>query len=174
MTTKQIGRITVFKFSAFSVLIIFLLPILIGLLVKLSGDNDISISTFYQNLIGDTVINIPFIIIQTIVIVLGIWTIGAKAGESILTNNKGKFKTGFLTIFSLWGLLFISSSLTAGLMHSIKYGATGFSSAVTDWFVYGFFLYLFLGLTHALTIGYFIGKKIFLLGQKNNIVSADT
>jgi hypothetical protein len=167
MTPRQIGRITVFKICSLSVLVIFLLPIVIGLIASI-GDSAISISYFYKNLFGDAFNNIPFLIIQLTVVLIGIWFFGSIAGEFIIIRNKNKFKIGFFTILSLWGLLFLSSTLTAGIQNSIDYGTSGFFSAVTSWLIYGFFLYLFLGCVHALTIGYLIGKKIFTIGQTND------
>lgn len=168
VTPKEIGRIILLKFTAFSLLVFLCLSILIGLTALILGDNDINFKAFYQNLLYEASSNIIFLIIQVVAVSFGIWTIGGYAGVLILVKNKNKFKTGFYAILGLWALLFISSALTGGLINSITYGLDGFSSSVKSWFIFGFYLYLLLGLIHALIGGYFVGKSILELDKKTN------
>ena len=104
--------------------------------------------------------NSIFLLIQIIVVLIAIWFFGGIAGQLIIDKEKSKFKVSVLTIFMLWILLFISSTLSAAIENTINWGAKGFGSAVTGWLIYGLFLFLILGTIHGLSIGYFMGKEI--------------
>ena len=112
-----------------------------------------------------------FLLIQIIVVLIAIWFLGGISGQLIIDKEKSKFKVSVLTIFMLWILLFISSTLSTAIENTITWGTKGFGSTVTGWLIYGLFLFLILGITHGLTMGYFLGKEIERKGfelKKNN------
>jgi len=165
-TSKKIGRMTLLKYCFFSVAIVLTIPIVIGLTYQIFTDEPISVVTFYKNMFRDADGNEIFLLIQIVVVLTGVWLFGGAAGRLIIDKEKSKFRVGVLTIFMLWVLLFISSTLSAGIENAITWGARGFGSAVTEWLIYGLFLFLILGLIHGLTMGYFMGREIKRKGQK--------
>ena len=158
--SKKIGRITLLKYCFFSVAIALTIPVIIGLSYQIFTNEPISIVTFFKNMFKDADGNSIFLLIQIIVVLIAIWFFGGIAGQLIIDKEKSKFKVSVLTIFMLWILLFISSTLCAAIENTINWGAKGFGSAVTGWLIYGLFLFLILGTIHGLSIGYFMGKEI--------------
>ena len=139
---------------------------LIGLSYQVFTDEPISVLTFFQNIFKDAVGNEIFLLIQIIVVLAGIWLFGGISGQLIIDKGKSKFMVSVLTIFMLWVLLFVSSTLSAAIENTITWGTKGFGSAVTGWLIYGLFLFLMLGIIHGLTMGYFMGREIKRKGQK--------
>ena len=165
-TSKKIGRITLLKYSFFSVAIALAIPLLIGLFYQVFKDEPINLLTFFQNSFKDIVGNEIFLLIQVIVILIGIWLFGGIAGQLIIEQEKSKFKVSVLTIFMLWVLLLIRSTFSTAIENTITSGTNGFGSAITNWLIYGLVLFLILGIIHGLTIGYFMGREIKSKGQK--------
>jgi hypothetical protein len=147
-------------------LVFLAIPIVIGLTYQIFTDEPVSILTFFGNLITDIDDNRIFYIVQALVLLLGIWLIGGTAGRLIVKQNTSRFLVGGLTLFLLWILLFISSTLTTAIKNSIIWGQKGFESVVANWMIYGLFLYLMLGVVHGLTMGYFLGREIKEKGGK--------
>jgi hypothetical protein len=164
-TSKKIGRIILLKYCFFSVAIILLFPVLIGLFYQSFTDEPISILTFFKNMFKDVSGNEIFLLIQVAVSLLGIWFVGGISGQLIIDKGKSKFKVSVLTIFMLWILLFASSTFSAAIENTMTWGIEGFGSAVSGWLIYGLFLFLILGIIHGLTMGYFMGREIYRKGQ---------
>ncbi len=164
-SSKKIGRITLFKYCLFSVALVLVLTVVIGLFYQIFTDEPISIITFFKNIFGDVVGNEIFLLIPLGAILTGIWIMGGLTGQLIIDRHKSKFMVSVLTFFMLWVLLFISLTLSNAIENSITWGAKGFSSAVTGWLIYGLILYLIIGLIHGLTMGYFMGREIKRKGQ---------
>lgn len=165
-TSKKIGRITLLKYCFFSVAIVLAFPLAIGLFYQVFTDEPISIATFFKNIFKDVNGNVTFLIVQIAVVLTGIWLFGGIAGRLIIDKEKPEFKVGVLTIFILWLLLFIGSTLSSGIENMIAWGAKGFGSAITGWLIYGLFLFLILGLVHGSIMGYFMGREIKRKGQE--------
>ncbi|HRO74594.1 MAG TPA: hypothetical protein PLP27_00425 [Crocinitomicaceae bacterium] len=160
------GRKHLFIAVLISVFIFFVfIPVTFVLILQLA-DGSGSISTFYQNMFGGYEYGWNFIIIQVLVIIGAMWFVGPVLAEQIIKKEKNYFWISVLAITSLWMILFLSSTLTSGIQNSFKYGIKGFESTVTNWFIFGFFLFLILGGLHGLLIGYFLGKKIKYEGKK--------
>lgn len=166
-SSKNIGRITLLKYCFFSVAIIFVIPVIIGLSLQLFTGEPKSVLIFYKNLFKEVVENGLFILIQVIVSLIGIWLFGGLSGRLIIDKEKYKFKISVLTIFFLWILIFISSTLSSAIENTITWGIEGFGSAVRGWLIYGLFPFLILGVIHGLTVGYFIGREVKIKGGKN-------
>ncbi len=166
MSIKNIGRIALFKWSIISVLVFFALPVIIVLTYQIFTDESISVTTFYKNLKSDLKGNEIFVIIQIFVILLGIWVFGGIASWLIIKKKRNRFFISWLTIFSLWILLFFSSAITAGISDLSKYGQNGFMSELIGWLAYGLSLYIVLGAVHGLLFGHFLGREIFKAGQQ--------
>lgn len=170
---QKIGRKHLFiavLTSAFIFLV--LLPVTIVLTLQLTGKSG-SISTFYQNMLGGSEYGWDFITIQILIIIGAIWFLGPALAKQVIKNKQNYFWMGALTIITLWMILFLSSTLTSATQNSFKYGIEGFESAITNWFIFGFFLFLVLGVLHGLLIGYFLGKKIKYEGEKHNEIITD-
>lgn len=159
-SSKKIGQTTLLKYCFISIAIILAIPVVIGLYYQVFTDEPRSVITFIKNMFKDIKGNEVFLLIQVIVMLTGIWFFGGIAGKLIIDKGKPKLKVSVLTIFMLWILLFISSTLTAAIENTITWGTKGFSSAVTGWIMYGLFLFILFGIIHGLTLGYFMGKEI--------------
>ena len=153
------------KYCLFSIAIILLFSILIGLFYQIFTDEPISILTFFDNRFNDLLGNEIFLLIQVVVMLLGIWFIGGISGNLIIDKGKSKFKVSVLTVLMLWVLLFISLTLNAAIENTMIWGVKGFISALTGWLIYGLLLFLLLGIIHGLTMGYFIGREIKIKGE---------
>lgn len=163
---QKIGRKTLFLGILISVLIFYvIIPGTIGLILLLAGET-LSVITYYRNTIKEVNSNLTFVLIQVLIQLGGIWLIGPKLAKLIIKRNKNYYWISVLSIISLWMLLFISSSVTSGIQNSFKYGKDGFESALISWFIYGFLIFMIIGLVHGLIIGFFLGRKIKLDGNK--------
>lgn len=140
-------------------------PIFIGVISHFSSGQSLSIGFFFKSIFEDVNDNVIFLLIPTIALLVGIWLFGGIAGQLIIDKGKSEFKYGFLTVFMLWILLFISSTLSAAIENSVTWGLKGFGGAIIGWLVYGLFLFLILGIIHGLIMGYFIGKEIKIIGE---------
>lgn len=168
MRIKNIGRLALFKWSVISILAFFGFPAIIAIAYQIFSEQSISITTFYNNLKNDLKGNEIFVIIQILVILLGIWVFGGLASWLIIKKKRNRFFISWLTIFSLWVLLFFSSAITAGINDFSKYGENGFMSELTSWLAYGLSLYILLGAVHGLIFGHFLGREITKIGLKEN------
>ena len=165
---QKIGRKHLLLAVLISVFIfLVLIPVTIGLTLQLTGNSG-SVSTFYQNMFGGSEYGWNFIIIQVLVIIGAIWFIGPVLARRVIKNKQNYFWISVLTIITLWMIFFLSSTLASATQNSFKYGIEGFESAITNWFIFGFFQFLVLGVLHGLLIGYFLGKKIKYEGEKHN------
>lgn len=170
---QKVGRKHLFLSILISTFIfLVLIPIMTVLILQLTSGSG-SISAFYQNMFDGDEYGWSFMIIQILVIIGAIWFVGPRLAKQIIKKKKNYFWTSVLTIIFLWMILFLSSTLTSGTQNSFKYGINGFESAVTNWFIYGFFSFLMLGGLHGLVIGYFLGKKIKYEGEKYNELVID-
>lgn len=168
MSIKSIGRIALFKWSVISVMVFFILPAIIALTYQIFTDESISVTPFYKNLKNDLRGNEIFVVVQILIILLGIWGFGGIASWLIIKKKRNRFFISWLTIFSLWILLFFSSAITTGISDFSKYGQNGFISELTGWLAYGLSLYIVLGAVHGLVFGHFLGREIFKVGLKEN------
>jgi len=168
MRIKNIGRLALFKWSVISALVFFVFPVIIALTYQLFTKQSISVTTFYNNLRNDLKGNEIFVIVQIFVILLGIWVFGGIASWLIIKKKRNRFFISWLTIFSLWILLFFSSAITAGINDFSKYRQNGFMSELTGWLAYGLTLYIVLGAVHGLIFGHFLGREILKIGLKEN------
>lgn len=168
MTTKNIGRITLLKYSLISVAIFFAIPVIFVLIYHIFSNEPVKVATFFDNLKSDLKGNELFVLIQIIVILLGTWTFGPIAGRLIITRKRNSFFIGWLTIFLLWILLFFSCVLTDGVTYFLKYGENDFLFELIGWVGYGLSLYIVLGAVHGLIFGYFLGNEIHKKGRKSN------
>ena len=168
MTIKNIGRLTLLKYSLISVALFFAIPIIIVLVYQIFSNDPVKVTTFFDNLKSDLKGNELFVLIQIVVILIGIWTFGALAGRLIIIQKRNKFFIGWLTIFFLWILLFLSCVLTDCVTDYSKYSENDFLSVLIGWLVYGLSLYVILGAVHGLIIGYFLGNEIYKHGHKSN------
>jgi hypothetical protein len=164
--SKKIGRMILLKYCFFSVAIILVIPIFVGFFYQIYTNEPISFLTYFQNIFKDADGNEIFLLIQVIVTFTGIWFLGGISGQLIIDKQKSKFKVSVLTIFILWVLLFISSTLSSAIENTITWGTKGFESAVIGWLIYGLFPYLIFGIIHGLTMGYFMGREIRKKGQE--------
>lgn len=170
---QKIGRKYLFiAVLTFAFIFLALLPVTIVLTLQLTGKSG-SLSTFYQNMFSGSEYGWNFITIQVLVIIGAIWFLGPALARQIIKNKQNHFWMSVLAIITLWMILFFSSTLTSATQNSFKYGIKGFESAITNWFIFGFFLFIVLGVLHGLLIGYFLGKKIKYEGEKHNEIIID-
>ena len=139
---------------------IFLLLIVIALILGQDTDYPLTLGVILETYKNEFLGNVHFVAIQTILILVAIWFVGGLCGQLIIVKEKNRFIIGGLSIFLLWTSLFICSTLTAGIMNSIKYGVNGFESATVDWMIYGLIPFLCFGLLHGLIVGFTIGHEI--------------
>ena len=150
-----------FKFVALSVVaFLVVIPVLVGIYVRLTDGLSLTLIPYFENVWNEAKEMKFYLFVQVLVMAISIWLLGGLAGTKILDERKGKFKTGFLTIVGLWGVLFISSSLTEAIIKSFKWGPTHSIELFIGWFMYGFLIYLIIGVLHGLTTGYLLGNEI--------------
>ena len=162
-TSKSLGRITLLKYCFTTLVVVMAIPFIIGLAYQIFTNDPISNATFYSNLIKGLNGNEAFVIIQVPVLLAGIWTIGGLAGEAIIDNCYPNRVIGFFTFFMLWILLFISCTLTEGLINYFTWGIKGIGGVIIGWLAYGLVPFIFAGIFTGLTIGLLYGNKL-----KNN------
>lgn len=148
------------KFLVLNVLLFLLLPIIFFTPYYFLSSEPGSVITYMQHLITDISENIGFLIVQTIVLVACIWFFAEVPVRLIIEKNRNKFWTSFVFINILWIVLFISCSISSGVINSIKYGWEGFESSVTSWIIYGLILWLMFAIVSGLILSPFIGKEI--------------
>lgn len=91
--------------------------------------------------------DVIFLLIQFLLLSMGIWFFGGKAGRLIISQEKPKTKIGFMAVFKLWILFTLTSFIYEG---TNKLG----------WAVSGTLLALLLGALLSLIAGYFMTKMI--------------
>ncbi|MFP5470481.1 MAG: hypothetical protein ACLGGV_02710 [Bacteroidia bacterium] len=160
MNSKKIGRVVLLKYCIISLIAIFIIPIIIGIILKIFTNNEISIVAFFENISIDLQDNLLFTIIQFFVTLTLIWLIGGITGKLILDKNKSKFLIGSLAFFTLWIFLFISCAITTEIEKLILSKYYEFTSGFLGWVYFGLLQFLILGLIHGLIMGYFLGKDI--------------
>ena len=162
------------KYCFFSVAIVLIIPIIIGLSYQLFTDEPKSVLTFYKNSFNDIAGNEIFISVQVIILLIGIWIFGGISGRLIINKEKSRFRVSVMTILLLWILIFISSTLSAAIENTITWGIEGFGSAIKGWLIYGLFPFLILGIIHGLTMGYFFGREVNRKGDESKGRHANT
>jgi hypothetical protein len=168
MTSKTIGRRTILKYTAISVATILILLTVLALIFAQDSDVPLTFGRIVETYKDEFHDNADFVVIQTIFTLMTIWFVGGLSGQLIIEKGKNKFMIGGLSIVLLWTSLFICSTLTAGIMNSIKYGGQGFESAAVSWMIYGLIPFLCFGLLHGLILGFPIGHEIKKRGEKLN------
>ena len=166
MTSKTIGRKTILKYTAISVVTIFLILTVLALIFGQDTDVPLTLGRILETYKDEFLDNVDFVAIQTILTLVTIWYVGGLCGHLIIEKGKNKFVIGGLSILLLWISLLICSTLTAGVMNSIKYGGQGFESATMSWIIYGLIPFLCFGLVHGLIMGLPIGHEIKKSGEK--------
>ncbi len=163
---NKIGRKFLFLGVILSVFIILvLIPSIIALILQITKGSG-SLITFYQNMFAGEEYGISFILIQVFFTIVAIWFIGPVLAQQIIIKKKNYFWTTVFIIILIWMLLFFSSTITSGIQKSINFGINEINSVISNWFVFGFFQFLIMGIFHGLLIGHFIGKKIKSDGKK--------
>jgi magnesium-transporting ATPase (P-type) len=160
MTAKSIGRQTLLKYCIISVLAILTIFISTFLIFGDPTVTTVTLDNAVSTLMRDFLDNYVFVGIQTVLIIIEILIIGGLIGELIIKREKNQFLVGGLTLLTMWFLLFITCAVTGGIMNSVNYGLNGFKSAFMNWTVYGLLPFLFFGIIHGLTTGYFLGREI--------------
>ncbi|SEG51013.1 hypothetical protein [Algoriphagus boritolerans] len=160
MTAKSIGRQTLLKYCIVSVLAILTIFISTFLIFADPTTTTVTLDNALSTLMKDFIDNYLFVSIQTAFIIIEILIIGGLIGELIIKGQKNHFIVGGLTLLTMWFLLFITCSVTSGIMNSINYGLNGFKSAFMSWTVFGLLPFLVFGVLHGLTTGYFLGREI--------------
>ncbi len=168
MTTKTVGRKTLLKYSAISVVTILALLTIAALVFRQETDETVTFGRILETYKKEFIENIDFVTIQIILTLVTIWYVGGLSGQLIIEKGKNKFLIGGLSIFTLWASVFVCSALTSGVMNSIQYAGLGFESAITSWIIYGLIPFLFLGLLHGLIAGFSLGHEIQKSGEKLN------
>ena len=168
MTVKSIGRLTLLKYCAISVLAILTLFILTFLIFGDPKVTTVTLERAVATLTNEFLDNSVFVVLQAIMILIEILIIGGLIGELIIKKGRNKFLIGGLTLLAMWLLLFLTSAVTSGLMNSIKYGRQGFESAFLSWTIYGLIPFFAFGIIHGLTTGFFLGREIKKRGEKLN------
>ena len=168
MTTRTIGRKTLLKYTAISVVTILLLLTIAVLVFRQETDTSITLGRIFKTYWDELVDNVDFVAIQTILTLVTIWYVGGLSGQLIIEKTKNKFLIGGLSILILWVSLFVGSALTAGVINSIKYGGLGFTSALENWIIYGLIPFIVFGLIHGLVFGFPLGHEIKRRGEKLN------
>jgi hypothetical protein len=168
MTVKTIGQETLLKYTAISVVTILFL--LTGAVLIFGQDTDVplTLGRILKTYREQFVENIDFVAIQTILTLLTIWYVGGLCGQLIIEKRKNKFVIGGLAILTLWISLFIGSTFTAVVIHSIKYAGHGTKSIILNWIIYGLIPLMVLGLIHGLIVGFPLGLEIKRRGDKLN------
>jgi hypothetical protein len=147
----------------YCVISVFSLISIYSLTFLLYADPAVTTVTFehlIKSLFSELMDNLLFVSIQIIVLSLQIILVGGYIGELLINKKKGRFVVGSLTFLTVWILLFLNCSLTAGIINAFQYSWSGFSSAFILWVIYGFLPFSFLGIIHGLTTGYFLGNSI--------------
>ncbi|WP_276498168.1 hypothetical protein [Pontibacter litorisediminis] len=160
MKSKEIGRKTLIRYCIISMLVFLAAPIFIDIFFQIFSDSPKSAITFFKNLTTEIIDNKVFYVVQAIFVSIAIWLLGGAAGRLIIEKEKSKSLVGALTLFLLWVILFLSSTLTAAFQNYLIWGQEGFKSVVTKWIIYGLLAYLILGAIHGLLFGYFVGRDI--------------
>jgi hypothetical protein len=168
MTTRAIGRKTLIKHTAISVVTILLLLTITVLIFGRRTNETITVGRIFKTYWDEFVDNVDFVAIQTILTLVTIWFVGGLSGRLIIEKSKNKFLIGGLSILILWISLFVGSALTAGVMNSVKYGGHGFKSAFVSWMIYGLIPFFIFGIIHGLLIGFPLGHEIKKNGEKLN------
>ena len=160
MTAKTIGRQTLLKYCIISVSAILTIFISTFLIFGDPTATTVTLDNALSTLMRDFLDNYLFVGIQTVLIIIEILIIGGLIGELIIKREKNIFLVGGLTLLTMWFLLFLTCAVTSGMMNSINYGLNGFKSSFMNWTVYGLLPFLFFGIIHGLTTGYFLGREI--------------
>jgi hypothetical protein len=168
MTVKTLGRKTLLKYTAISVVTILFLITVVVLAFGQDADVPMTLGRVLETYKNEIIENVNFVMIQTILALATIWHVGGLCGQLIIERGKNKFIVGCLSILTLWASLFVCSTLTAGVMNSIKYAGQGFKYATVSWIIYGLIPFLCLGLLHGLLIGFPMGHEIKKSGEKLN------
>ena len=168
MTVNTIGRKTLLKYTAISVVTILFLLTVVVLIFGQGTDVPMTLGRVLGTYKDEFIKNVDFVAIQIILTLVTIWYVGGLCGQLIIKKGKNKFIIGGLSILTLWVSLFIGSALTAGVINSIKYAGLGFTSAIESWLIYGLIPFLFFGLVHGLIIGFPLGREIKKSGEKLN------
>jgi hypothetical protein len=95
--------------------------------------------------------NILFFVSQIIALVLIAIFIGNKYEQQIKKRNL--IAVNIITIFSIWGILFISCITSDGLLNKFEFN-------FDSWIAYGTGTFLLFGFINFLLIGFFMGKSL--------------
>jgi hypothetical protein len=159
-TSKKIGRLTLLKYCFITLVVILIIPAVVGLAYQLFTDENLSIATFYGNLMNDINGNEVFVVIQILVLFTSIWLIGGLSGRLIIDKDYPNKVIGFFTFLILWTFLFISCALTSGVIRSMNCGISGFGSSIIGWLAYGLFLFIISGIISGFSIGLLFGNEL--------------
>lgn len=154
-TSKQIGRLKLLKHCIIFVGVVLSIPVIIELVDNKSPNIIRAVKeAFKLNTLDSS--DAIFILIHLTVLLIGVWLFGGKAGQLIIDQEKSKFIIGFMSIFKLWILHFISGTVLQLIENDLP---------LTGWFMSGLLLILLVGLIHGLIAGYFLTKEIKRKGQ---------
>lgn len=168
MTVKTIGRKTLLKYTIISVVTILVVLTIVVLAFGQDTDVPLTLGRVLETYKNEFIENVDFVAIQITLTLGTIWFVGGLCGQLIVEKRKNKFIIGGLAILTLWISLFIGSTFTAVVIHSIKYAAHGSESVIVNWITFGLIPLLSLGLVHGLIVGYPLGHEIKRRGDELN------
>lgn len=174
-----IGRSTLFKVFVPSMIFLLFLPLLINRGLEFFGAHDRQVYSEYKNLYQNFTKPEPWfliiLLVQSVVIVAGIYRLGPKASRQLLEQHKGLFATGFKTALSIWVWMFVSVVIILCFFELVIWPKNSFTDSLLSFLfhtiMYVLFPYLVLALSHSLLTGYWIGRQIRQAGQ-DHIVSS--
>jgi len=155
IASKKIGRLTLLKHCIIFAGVILSIPVIIELIDNKPINIIRAVKEAFKLNSLDRYDAICLIIHLT-VLLIGIWFFGGKAGRLIIDQKKSKLIIGFMTIFKLWILHFISATILQVIANDLP---------LIGWFISGLLLILLVGLIHGLVAGYFLTKEIKRKGQ---------
>ncbi len=158
---KEIGRKIFIKYLVIIVSILLFAPIILFSIYGVINRKNGSGFTYAKNLLNDIIENFPLLIFESVILIITIWTFSYLPVKHIIKNNGNPFWTSFTAIILIWIMLFISTELFEGIMHSMSYGIkAGFEAAVFDWFAYAVFIWSVIAISTGLLMSLFLGKEI--------------
>jgi len=90
MTVKTIGRKTLLKYTANSVVIILILLTVTALIFGQDSDVPVTLRRILETYKNEFLENVDFIVIQTILTLVTIWFVGGLSGQLIIEKRKNK------------------------------------------------------------------------------------
>jgi hypothetical protein len=160
-TPENIGRKIIYKNIIFSVAIIFLLPLLIVLIKKIGGDNQLDYLTFYENIFKSYTASAIAIILQIIILLGFIYVIAGIIGRKIIKEKINPFKGTFIALNLIWLCFFIVAMINEVILKAIYFEPTLgiISDVIVSWLIYGLILFIIVSLIYSSILSIFITRE---------------